>query len=242
MKTLKLFVPMMFLLLNGCATQLPSFAHVHVGHTLSGWPVTPNEQGLFTLSEELAVDIVETAIAASELSKQGEFGAAAIAGARIATIIGSLEDEVTSAEQFTFLAAFEQGVNHFKYSIESDDATDNLKQGLSDIVNKSPQIIARSNVIKELATLLSSLDQEETIGDAVQQLRVMAVQNLEGGDGNYSLRDMRNDLAATLDKEDPPYVAPGRKFLFGLVRTPNGKWFWNFESADDKSGYGRYAY
>jgi hypothetical protein len=70
----------------------------------------------------------------------------------------------------------------------------------------------------------------------------MAVQNLEGGDGNYSLRDMRNDLAATLDREDPPYIAPGRKFLFGLVRTPAGAWFWNFKDADDKSAYGRYSY
>ena len=242
MKILKFFVPFIFLLLNGCATQLPTFAHVHVGHTLSGWPVTPNEQGLFTLSEELAVDIVETATAASELSKQGEFGAAAQAGGRIAAIIGSPEDAVDAADQFTFLAAFEQGVNHFRYSIESDDATDNLKQGLNSIVGKSPQIIARSNVIKDLATLLSTLDQEQTIADAIQQLRIMAVQNLDGGDGNYSLRDMRNDLAATLDRENPPYVAPGRKFLFGLVRTPNGKWFWNFKNADDKSSYGRYSY
>ncbi|MFT4635253.1 MAG: hypothetical protein ACI9YO_003314 [Gammaproteobacteria bacterium] len=242
MKIFKLFVPLVFLLLSGCATQLPSFAHVHVGHTLSAWPVTPNQQGLFALSEKLAVDVVETAIAASELSKQGEFGAATQAGGRIATIIGSPEDEVNTPDQFTFLAAFEQGVNHFRYSIESDDATNNLQQGLGDIVSKSPQIIARSNVIKELATLLGTLDDEETIAEAIQQLRVMAVQNLDGGDGNYSLRDMRNDLAATLDREDPPYIAPGKKFLFGLVRAPTGKWFWNFENADGKNSYGRYAY
>lgn len=242
MKMLKLFVPVSLLLLNGCATQLPSFAHVHVGHTLTAWPVTPKQQGLFTLSEELAVDIVETAIAASELSKQGEFGAAAQAGKRIAAIIGSPDDEVTSPDQFTFLAAFEQGVNHFRFSVQSDDASSNLKQGLGEVISKSPQIVARSNVMKELATLLGTLDRQETVADAVQQLRVMAVQNLEGGDGNYSLREMRDDLAATLDREDPPYTAPGRKFLFGLVRAPSGKWFWDFKEADDKSSYGRYSY
>lgn len=242
MKLIKLFLPLVLLLLNGCATQLPTFAHVHVGHTLSAWPVTPNEQGLFTLSEELAVDIVETAIAASELAKQGDFGAAAQAGGRIATMIGSTEDEVNAPDQFTFLAAFEQGVNHFRYAAQSNDATENLKQGLNSVIAKSPQVIARSKVIKELATLLSTLNQEATIADAVQQLRVMAVQNLEGGDGNYSLRDMRNELAAILDREDPPYVAPGRKFLFGLVRTPSGTWFWNFKEADDKNAYGRYSY
>ncbi|MFT6046089.1 MAG: hypothetical protein ACI9WC_001794 [Arenicella sp.] len=242
MKILKLLVPLVFLLLNGCATQLPSFAHVHVGHTLSAWPGTPNQQGLFALSEELAVDVVETAIAASELSKQGEFGAAAQAGGRIAAIIGSPDDQADSPDQITFLSAFAQGVNHFRFSIESDDATSNLKQGLGDVVSKSPQIIARSNVIKDLATLLSTLDDDQTIAEAIQQLRIMTVQNLEGGDGNYSLRDMRNDLAATLDREDPPYVAPARKFLFGLVRAPTGKWFWNFEDADGKNSYGRYGY
>lgn len=242
MKTFRFFLPLALLVLNGCATQLPTFAHVHVGHTLSAWPVTPDEQGLFTLSEEMAVDIVETAIAASELAKQGEYGAAAQAGGRLTAMIGSTDDEVTGPDQFTFLAAFEQGVNHFRYAAQSDDATANLKQGLNSVISKSPEIIARSKVLKELATLLGTVNDDQTIADAVQQLRVMAVQNLEGGDGNYSLREMRNELAAILDREDPPYVAPGRKFLFGLVRAPGGSWFWNFKEADDKNAYGRYSY
>ena len=238
----KIIVPLLFLLLNGCATQLPTFAHVHVGHALSGWPDTPNQRGLFTTSEALAVDIIEMAIAASELSKQGEHGAAVQAGSKIVAMIGTDADEFDDPENYTFLTAFTNTVNHLRYSVESPDATANLSQGLAAIVTRSDAVVTRTNVIKELAAALSTLEDPENIADAVQQLRAMAVQNLEGGDDAYSLKLMRNELAAMLDREDPPYTAPEQKYLFGVVRLPNGSWFWNFKSADDKGSYGRYSY
>lgn len=231
------------LLLSGCATTtLPTFAHVHVGHALSGWPDTPSNKGLFAVSEDLAVDIVEIAIAASELSKAGQHKASVQASTKLLALIGTSDDDIQSPENYTFLTAFVKASNHLKYSIESEDATANLSQGLAQVVEQGNAIVVRSNLLKELATVLASLEDEEVIVDVVQQVREIAIQNLEGGDGEYSLRDMRNELAAILARENPAYTPPERKYLFGLLPSPTGGWFWSFKEADDKGSYGRYSY
>lgn len=229
-------------LLSGCATTLPTFAHVHVGHTLSGWVDTPGNKGLFAVSEELAVDMVENAIAASELVADGQYYAAAAAGARVAGIAGTPDADITEPADYRFSNAFNRAIDHLRYAAEAEDATANLSAGLREITRKSDDIAVRASLIRELAMALGSMRDEQTIADAVQQLRVMTVQNLEGGDGQYSLRQMRDDLAAMLDRENPPYTPPERKFLFGVLRLPDGGWFWDFKNADDKSTYGRYNY
>lgn len=228
--------------LSGCATTLPTFAHVHVGHTLSAWGDTPGKKGLFALSEELAVKMVETSIEASELAAAGNYRAAAAAGTRIAGIAGSAEDQVNEPDDYTFNVAFARGIDHLRYAGESPDATKNLSDGLRNIVAKSDDIVVRGDLIRRLATALASMQDQDTIKDAVQQLRVMTVQNLEGGDKQYSLREMRNDIATMLERENPPYTAPEKKYLFGVIRLPDGTWFWNFKSADEKGSYGRYNY
>jgi hypothetical protein len=240
---MKILITMFCLLsISGCATTLPTFAHVHVGHALSGWPDTPGNKGLFAVSEDLAVDIVEVAIAASELSRAGQHQASVIASSKLLTLIGTPDDDIQAPENYTFLAAFVKASNHLKYSIESKDATANLSQGLTSVVDKGNAIVVRANVLKELATVLASLEDQQTIVDVVQQLREIAIQNLEGGDGEYSLRDMRNELSSILAAENPAYSPPERKYLFGLLPSPNGGWFWSFKEADDKGSYGRYSY
>ena len=228
--------------ISGCATTLPTFAHVHVGHALSGWPDTPGNKGLFAVSEDLAVDIVEAAVEASELSRAGQHQASVQVSTKLLSLIGTPEDDTQSPENYTFLTAFVKASNHLKYSIESKDATANLSQGLTEVVEKANAIVVRSNLLKELATVLASLEDEETIVGVVQQLREIAIQNLEGGDGEYSLRDMRNELYVILERENPAYTPPERKYLFGLLPSPNGGWFWSFKEADDKGSYGRYSY
>jgi hypothetical protein len=240
---MKFLIAILFILsLSGCATTLPTFAHVHVGHALSGWPDTPGNKGLFVVSEQLAVEVAELSIAASELSKQGPPKATIPVGAKLISLIGNPDDDIQSPENYTFLAAFVKASDHLKYSIESEDATANLSSGLRAVVDQGEAIIVRSNLIKELATVLATLDDDETISGVIQQIRELAVQNLEGGDGEYSLRDMRNDLSGILARENPAYVPPERKYLFGLLPSPTGGWFWSFKEADDKSAYGRYSY
>lgn len=240
---MKILITILFAFsLSGCATTLPTFAHVHVGHALSAWPDTPGNKGLFVVAEKLAVEIAELSIAASEISKQGQPKASVPASAKLIALIGSPDDDIQSPENYTFLAAFVKATDHLKYSIESEDATANLSNGLRNVVGKGDAIVVRSNLIKELATVLTTLDDDETVAGVIQQIRELAVQNLEGGDGEYSLRDMRNDISGILARENPAYVPAERKYLFGLLPSPTGGWFWSFKEADDKSAYGRYSY
>ena len=48
--------------LSACVTtQAPKISHVHVGHAMTAWRDTPNEQGLFIIAEKEAVIAFEHA-------------------------------------------------------------------------------------------------------------------------------------------------------------------------------------
>ena len=239
-KTILILTP---LLLVGCATKLPSFAHVHVGHALSAWPATPKKQGLFTLAEELAVECTKASIKASELAEQGRYDEAIAESSKLVSLIGTADSNHSDEKaHYSFISAFTHASDHLRFSAESNDATPNLTSGLTKIVSQTDEIISRAKVIHQLASALNSINDKSTIDDAIQQLRILTVQNLEGGDGHYSLKEMRNDLADTLAREDPPYTAPEKKYLFGVVRLPDGTWFWNFKNSESNKSYGRYTY
>ena len=57
-------LPALFLL-SGCATKTPTIAHTHIGHTMDGWPITPDQAGQFVTAENAAQAAVQTAEAAT---------------------------------------------------------------------------------------------------------------------------------------------------------------------------------
>ena len=42
--------------LAACARTVPKISHVHIGHTVSGWRDTPDQQGLFVTAEQEALN------------------------------------------------------------------------------------------------------------------------------------------------------------------------------------------
>ena len=88
---------------------------------------------------------------------------------------------------------------------------------------------------------------KQAIKKAARQLRILSIQILEGVDsdsdgmigsssGEYGLRQLRDQLAIIAENENPVYQPVEKKYLFGLVRLPGGKWTFK----DVSSGGGNY--
>ena len=234
----------------GCSTTLPSMAHVHVGHALTGWMNTPEQKGLFVTAEEYADRIATTSISASDGANEDNFRALRISGLDILNLIGARET-VFEAEQYTFLSAFEETRSHLGFSLESEDASANLRSGMAGFLANSETILARTEALVAKAEALADETDWQTAETVAREIRELAVQNLEGEDINnngvigdsaeeYGLRQLRDDLSAVLNRELPPYAAIEQRYLFGIVRLPDGTW--EFTNSNSGATYGRYAY
>ena len=226
--------------LAGCATRLPTFAHVHVGHSLSAWTNTPQKKGLFILAEDFAEDMARLSVELDTQAKKGRFDTINPLASRLLDLTGSRDDSIAEPEDYRFLSAFKGAVDHLDYSKESGDATENMRVGFASMLPKTEEIFIRSEVIVALAEEALLVDQENIV-EIAAELRKLTVLNFEGSDSEYGLRQFRDDLFEVLSREDPPYIAPEKKYLFGVIRLPDGTWFWKFKSSATGGGsYGQF--
>ena len=228
-----------YLLLTGCAQNLPTFAHVHVGHSLSAWTNTPGKVGLFKLSEKFGEKITRSAITLNDEAINDDVPAVKRNAAEILNLMGSVDDQIDKPKAYRFLTAFKGAYDHLAYSQASSDATQNMSEGLMVLLTNAESIFIRSELIKSLADALQYETDQDSILEISKELRKLAVDNYEGSDSEYGLRQMRDELFEVLDRENPPYTAPERRYLFGVIRLPDGTWFWKFKSS--ASGGGSYG-
>ena len=240
--------------LSACATtEVPKFSHIHVGHALNGWVNTPDQKGLFVTAENFAGEITRLSVSSIEASRNSDFATVRTNSKEILRLIGfDPGDFITGPDSYTFLTALQGAVNHMEYAVDSDDASQNLRDGIQTVIDSSATVFARADVLRLLAELAATEPDDDQLSDVAREIRVLAVQNLEGEDINknnligdtpeeYGLRQLRRDLAATIEKEQPPYRAVEQRYLFGLVRLPDGTW--KFRDPDSGGGsYGRYSY
>jgi hypothetical protein len=239
--------------LAACATTTPKFSHTHVGHSLTGWVNTPDNEGLFVTAEDIANEIARLSVESIDASRQKDFD---LARKNYEVINGLIGDdpqvEITKPEDYTFATAFQGSVNHMQYASESDDATLNLQDGVQNFVDNSKTIMARTEVLKTLVEVALIEVNPDQLNEIAREIRVLAVQNLEGEDINdsgyigdtpeeYGLRQLRRDMAAVIKKEDPPYRAVEQRYLFRLIRLPDGTWAFKDPGAGTGS-YGGYSY
>jgi hypothetical protein len=238
---------------SACATKVPKYSHIHVGHSLTGWVNTPENKGLFVTAEELANEIARLSVDSIDASRRQDFDVVRRNSKEINRLIGDdSRAVVTKPEDYTFLTALQGSINHMQFASESDDASSNLQEGVKDFTDNVGIIFARTEVLTTLAEVTASETDADRLTDIVREIRVLAVQNLEGEDINdsghigdtpeeYGLRQLRRDMAATIKKEDPPYRAIEQRYLFGLVRLPDGTWAFK-DPGSGGGAYGTYSY
>jgi len=235
--------------LGGCATQQPTIAHVHIGHATTGWVDTPGEKGLFVVAEEKARSAAEEAQDA--LDNRDDL-------AKVKLHVGRVKDALAPASKsgggetsYGMIAALDGASDHMGFAAESKDASENVKRSVALWQEHAAAVVQRCQLSVALADeVLRSQNREEAVA-ITEEIRDLTQYNLIGGgddsrgesSGEVGMRQLRNELEAMIDREDPPYEPVARRWLFGLIRLPSGEWIFDKNpSAAGRAGYRDYKY
>jgi len=238
MDTLRLgmFVLVGGMFLGGCASKPPTIAHTHIGHAITGWHDTPGQQGLLLTAESAA----QTALRAAD-SAVGKGND--LAGMKTdvtlvmkATNPGSdAEGTGNAVKQYGVRNALSGAEHHIVFSAESPDASENIITS-SEIFSWHAQVVLdRCDLVVALGDEILGSSSPEEAGLLAEELRKLTYANLNGEDTNgdgiagsireeFGLKQLRKELQAMIDREDPPYSTVDSWYLFNLVRLPSGEW------------------
>lgn len=236
----RIFV-MLASLMAGCAyvtpEKQPSIAHVHIGHALTAWTETPDNQGLFVVAEHEArkvLDLTNSLTSASTLEQTQ---------ATMREIMNVIEPPVVEGsrqtEDFGLKRAFTEAMDHLEYAASSDDASANVRATVPGLREKGQGVVERYELIMAIARDIQDTNSAEEAAALTEEVRILARGILYGVelDGKEpigsqldecGLLQLRNAIAAMTEREDPPYVPVSEKWLFGLVRLPSGEWKFDF--------------
>lgn len=220
----KVLVPLL-VVAAGCAHRPPTIAHVHIGHAVTAAHDTPDRLGYFELAESearTALAKAEAALAAQSLEDMQQ-------------AVAEVNQITNQVMPYPLTGAVEEAANHIHYAALSDDASDNVRDGYPHIAATIEGVLTRGTLIESYArdmAAATSVDEARALAEEVDRL---ARANLEGldidGDGTvgsepteYGLVQIRRDLDALIEREDPAYVTVDRWYLFNLIRLPSGEW------------------
>jgi hypothetical protein len=224
---------------SGCVSRPPTIAHVHLGHALTGVHVTPGRVGYLAVAEERALQAAEAAHAAARASSLAQLKPAVAAAAHTSN----------SEEEFGLRMAVVQASNHISFAADSEDASVNVRNGAARFAKNIAGVVERCDLIALLAKDVAAAKTLEEAKALAAEIDKLAVQNLNGVDLNrdgqigeqaneYGVKQLRKEIAAMIEREDPPYRTVEQTYLFNLVRLPNGKWvFDKFKRGGNIDGY-----
>lgn len=238
--------------LSACVTtQAPKISHVHVGHAMTAWRDTPEEQGLFIIAEKEATIAQEHAQYAVENSHDLKL-------IKIHTIHVQHAMDPALANTgpglgYGFIKAINSSNDHISFAADSKDASDNVKATAQMWSNNMTVITERNQLIVTLSKAILKTDSHEEAIVLAEEIQLLTQQNLNGydsdGDGtignvkeDYGVKQLREDINKMIAKEDPPYQTVEKKYLFGLIRMPSGEWIFNMGNNASSSNSGGFQY
>jgi hypothetical protein len=259
MKTVltNLVAMMLILVLTGCATikkalvveKAPTIAHVHIGHTITGWKHSPGQKGLFQVAEQEA-DIA-LAHAGYAIERPDRLDLIQLHATHVMHAIDPESQKQGPGTGFGLKQALTEAVGHVTYAAESDDASQNIINFARPFTENAEDVLERSNLILALGEeILQDISVQEAFALAEEML-ILASANVEGidkdGDGSvsvkpdeYGIKQLRYQITEMIAREDPPYVPVSKRYLFGLIRLPSGKWDFSWRvNRPQNSGYGK---
>jgi len=234
--------------------DLPTIAHVHVGHALTGWKDAPQKKGLFVVAREEA----RTARTQARLAI-AETNDLETVRRNVGHVVQAIDPSHYDAAHFGKGPAHNYGLNkalsmavsHIVFAADSDDASTNVKDFAASFENNAQAVLERNK-------LILALSQDVFEAASVEDARAMALEiealtraNVDGvdsdGDGVVGSREdefgtepLHRSVQAMLQREDPPYQPVAERYLFGLIRLPSGKWDFAFRHRHEKKGYDGY--
>lgn len=235
-------------LLMGCVHRQPLISHAHVGHCLTSWGDTPEEQGLLPVARQELETARQEAQAALGAELSADQKATHIRNVGRALNPGA--EKTGPGSGYGAIHALENAIAHLEYAATSDDASVNIVSSVADLSEIGDSLVGR---LREVAARAESADtRDEASLDHValelrSTLRDIATGVDANGDGRIDIvageagfDQFQGQLDAMLAREANPAYAPvEKKYLLGLVRLPNGKWVYStLRKALSKPTYG----
>ena len=238
------------LMMSGCVTtQTPKISHVHVGHAMTAWRDTPDEQGLFITAEKEGTIAYKQALSAVENSHSVK-----LLKMHIKHVQHAMNPKLAKEGPglgYGFISAISSARDHILFAADSKDASANIKSSAEVWSKHVESILERSNLVIELSKeiLVSSSHEEMII--LTDEVLSLTKKNLYGydsdGDGtignvknDYGIKQLHEEMKAMIAREDPPYQTVDKKYLFGLIRLPSGEWIFRSNSNSTSSSDGLY--
>jgi hypothetical protein len=238
------------LCLGGCASQPPTIAHTHIGHAMTGWADTPGQKGLFVTAENAAQTALQAATRAAGQGNDLAAIKADIGAAIRATDPGTREgSDGKTVIQYGVKNALVGAENHIAFAAASRDASENVRNSSEIFKEHAQVVIDRCDLLLALGDEIIASSSPEEAGLLAGELLKLADANINGddtdGDGvrgsapeEYGLRQLRTELQAMLDREDPPYRTVDTWYLFNLIRLPSGEWIFRHFTSGGTTGGG----
>lgn len=215
--------------LSACVSvQLPSIAHVHVGHAVTAWPDTPGKRGLFDIAQQEAKIIAEHA-------------GYAVAGARdireVKLHLGHVLHALNPALEkegpgtgYGLMKSLDGAADHLGFAAEVKDVSANLKTGL-------PTVIAALRPLRQDAQVLAILSRDARQSTDLAQVVAYAEEIRQRSEKLVAqLSDARKRLDGLLAAESPSYQPIAQRYLFGIIRLPSGEWAYNPDLQSSRRG------
>lgn len=223
----------------GCATQTPTIAHVHVGHAITGANDTEEKLGYFVLAERRARAAALAATAAVRDNRPLDEAKENIA---------AVNQQTNTRDDYALAQAVTEAANHITFAALSPDASDNVRHASAAFEKNIAGVMYRSNLIKLYASDAAASRSATEVAELAQEIHKLTLANVNGedidGDGRFdsSAREfgivqLRRDLDALVDREDPPYTTVERWYLFNLIRLPSGDWIFRRSGGGNSRGY-----
>lgn len=234
------------LLMTGCSQKLPLVSHAHVGHALTAWRDTPNEQGLFIVAEkETRIALDETISAIASAQNQTKMRT------HLSSALQALNADLTEGgnnSAYGAVRALNGATDHMVFAAESDDASQNLKTMVHQFAEAQVGVMDRIKLAVEVIRLAQQSHGQEK-QDLLLQLKKTLYSALEGddvdhdgkigpGQEEYGLLQLREIISAGLRNEKPAYHPVEKKYLLGLIRLPTGVWAYRFNASAARENAG----
>ena len=231
--------------------KLPAIAHVHIGHAITGWKHTPDKKGLLQTAEKEAS--IALAHAEYAVQKPHELQLIKLHVAHVMHAVNPDSQKEGPGIGFGLKKAVTEAVGHITFAADSDDASENVRNFAEPFAINAEALLDRSDLIEVLGEeVLQTVSAQEAFALAGEILN-LARANVEGVDSDgdsaigidpreYGLKQLRAQIMAMTKNEDPPYRPVARRYLFGLIRLPSGKWAFSwlvdrfYEPEDGGSG------
>lgn len=236
--------------LSACGSLIkrdtPSVAHVHIGHAITAWPLTPNRQGLLVVAEIESVKAATNADLMLEAAREGDLDNAKRYLREVVKSVdpvlldpdassrsrtgdgdsGTDGSDLSAGGDYGLRRATAEAVTHLKLASEVPDASANVQRTITRGNVHAARIVDRADeLVAFMDAGLSSNDVAEI--EVIAEEIALVLRQIAGGpefEGVYGLYEFREDIEAMVEREDPPYETVDSWYLFNLVRLPSGEW------------------